>query len=367
MTPFLSVIVPAFNGTRLLPKTLDALFASDLPRDCWELIVVDDASTDGTSELAARYADVVVRLSGHPRGPAYARNRGFDAACGEVVVFVDADVCVHPDTLRRFAWTFAREPEVAAVFGSYDNAPPAPGLVSQYRNLLHHYHHQQNRGDAETFWAGCGAIRAHVFEEAGKYDEWHFPRPQIEDIELGHRIRALGYRILLRPEIQGTHLKHWTLRNVIVTDVKERGIPWMRLLLTERRTSTMTSLNLKTIEKVNTALVGLALLSVPVAAVLRDPRWLSGLALFLVPVVTNLDLYEFYRRERGLWFALRVLPLHLMYYFLNGCSAILGYLLHHTVGAPSPAPEVQALAEVGVKTWPPIPAKAKGSGWLRGS
>ncbi|HEV2132004.1 MAG TPA: glycosyltransferase, partial [Longimicrobiaceae bacterium] len=60
--PFLSVIVPAHQGGQVLPLALEALQRSDLPRECWELIVVDDASTDRTSIIAARYADTVIRL-----------------------------------------------------------------------------------------------------------------------------------------------------------------------------------------------------------------------------------------------------------------------------------------------------------------
>ena len=227
--PYLSVIVPAHQGQHVLPLALAALEASTLPREQWELIVVDDASTDDTAVVAAENADMVVRLSGKPHGPAYARNRGFEVTRGEVIVFIDADVCVHPDTLERFAALFRQEPDVGAGFGSYDANPPAEGFISQYRNLLHHYHHQISLGDAETFWAGCGAVRAGVFADADMYDEWRFPRPQIEDIELGQRIRSLGHRIVLRPEIQCAHLKRWTFRSMVQTDLKDRGVPWARL------------------------------------------------------------------------------------------------------------------------------------------
>jgi glycosyltransferase involved in cell wall biosynthesis len=155
---------------------MDALAASDLPREFWELIVVDDASTDGTAGLAAGYADAVIRLTGRPSGPSYARNRGAEVARGEVLVFVDADVCVHRDTLRRFAWVFVDEPGVDAAFGSYDDQPPAPGLVSQYRNLLHHHIHQQSAGEAETFWAGCGAVRRQVPLRDALCPLWHHRR-----------------------------------------------------------------------------------------------------------------------------------------------------------------------------------------------
>ncbi len=70
---------------------------------------------------------------------------------GKLLIFVDSDVCVHPDTLRRFVDTFEANPHTAAVFGSYDTTPPAAGLASQYRNLMHHYVHQRHSGEAETF------------------------------------------------------------------------------------------------------------------------------------------------------------------------------------------------------------------------
>ncbi len=128
-----------------------------------------------------------------------------------------------PTRSGRFTSVFTNEPDVSAVFGAYDTQPEAPQLVSQYRNLLHHFVHSQSAGEAETFWGGCGAIRREVFLEAGRYDEWSYPRPQIEDVELGHRVRALGHRILLRPEIQCTHLKRWTLRGC-----RDRRLPRSR-------------------------------------------------------------------------------------------------------------------------------------------
>src|SRR5262249_5058297 len=180
--PLLSVIVPAHNGTKVLPLTLAALAASDLPRACWELLLGDDASRDATAVLGASYRDLVAGRRGSPHDTCCAGNRGVEVARGDVVAFIDAYVVVHPDTLRRFAWQFANDPDLGAVFGSYDDRPPSPGLVSQYRNLLHHYHRQENPGEAETFWAGCGAVRTSVFRDAGMFDEWHYRKPSIEDI-----------------------------------------------------------------------------------------------------------------------------------------------------------------------------------------
>lgn len=355
--PFLTVIVPALNGAGVLPRTLEALMASDLPRDDWELIVVDDGSTDDTVGVASQWADVIVRLPTPPHGPAYARNRGVEAASGEVLVFIDSDVVVHSDTLRRLAWSFASDPQLGAVFGSYDDRPHDQDLASRYRNLLHHYHHQRNPGPAETFWAGCGAIRSEAFHAVGRFDEWHYPRPSIEDIELGHRLHAAGYPIRLDPTIQCTHLKRWTVSGMLRTDLLDRGVPWVRLLLADGSFGARRSLNLRRRERVFTGLMGLALVGLVVGLIRLDPRWLLGAAGCSLPVILgNLPLYRFLRRTVGLGAALRCLPLHLAYYVLNGVAVVIGTGLHHLVGPPEPRPEIQAFHEVGMERWPPVPA-----------
>lgn len=354
----LSVIVPVHNGKEVFSRCLEALAASDLPREFWELIVADDASTDDSVLRAVRHADTVARLGPLPLGPSYARNRGAEVARGDVLVFIDADVCVHPDTLRRFAWVFADDPELASVFGSYDDRPAAPGFVSQYRNLLHHYVHQQNEGPAETFWAGCGAIRRDVFQKVGMYNEWRFSRPQVEDIELGHRMRDQGFRIELKPEIQGTHLKRWTFRGMVLADLKDRGVPWSRILLERSQTVSSRSLNLKMREKVMTALAWVGLIPPVLAIVFWDPRWLLvSVAIAAIIALANVPLYRFFHRARGFAFAIGVLPLHLLYYVLNGASVLVAIVLHQAVGDPKPPPSVQAFAERNVVKWPPVPKR----------
>jgi glycosyltransferase involved in cell wall biosynthesis len=359
----MSVIVPVYQGARVLPRCLSALRASEMPPGSWELIIVDDASTDATALIAAEFADAVVRLPDRPRGPAYARNRGVEAARGEIIVFVDADVCVHTDTLRKFTGIFTHEPDVSAVFGAYDTQPEAPQLVSQYRNLLHHFVHAQSAGEAETCWGGCGAIRRQVFIDAGRYDEWSYPRPQIEDVELGHRVRALGHRIVLRPEIQCTHLKRWTLRGVVTGDFRDRGVPWTRMLIQQGLATKSRTLNLRTVEKLNTVLVWLSFVMVLAAAIIRSwtpALWAAGA--FAIVLVMNRGLYGFFARTRGVLFALAVLPLHTLYYLNNGFAVLFGWALHHLFGEPMPDATTQAYAEVGVDMWPPVPSKKPEAG-----
>lgn len=337
------MIVPAHQAASLLPDTLAALASSSLPRSLWELLVVDDASRDDTAAVARRWADRVISLSGTPLGPGGARNAAAAVARGAWLVFIDADVRVHADTLQRIAEEVHRNPGLAALFGSYDDHPEAHGIISQYRNLLHRFVHLGGAGGAETFWAGCGAVRRDAFEAIGGFDTVRFPRPQIEDIELGYRLRDRGGRILLDPSIQGTHLKRWRLGAMLRTDLRDRGIPWMRLLL-ERRGRTSPTLNTRPIEQLRVAVAGLSAIVGVAAMPLQEPRLaITSLGMLALLVAINLPIYAWFARERGTLFATAVVPLHLVHYISNALAAAVGigqYLL-----APPRAP-------TGAARWP---------------
>ena len=311
----ISIIIPVYNNMRDLPECLSAVKASAKNLDT-EIIVVDDASTDETPSVAASMGVHVLRL-GRNSGPAAARNFGAQHATGEILFFVDADVVLAPGSLHRAIRVLDTRPDFAAVFGSYDDRPRARGLVSQYRNLLHHFVHQQGNPEASTFWAGCGAIRREIFLGVGGFDAERFLRPSIEDIELGVRLRKAGHRILLDREIQGTHLKRWTLASMVWTDITCRAMPWTRLILESREAPD--DLNLKLGQRVSAALVALAAALVPLA-LWRVDLLVFPLAALLTVVVLNRVLFVFFRRERGLGFALACVPLHLLYFLYSALS-----------------------------------------------
>ena len=139
----ISVIVPVHNGTSFLRQCLEALGGSRCPYEC---IVVNDGSTDETSEIAGSFPTRVIDVPDGPRGPAYARNRAAEVARGDILFFLDADVIVDRDTLERIERTFVQHPEVDAVFGSYDDRPAETNFVSLYKNLAHHFVHQHGAG-----------------------------------------------------------------------------------------------------------------------------------------------------------------------------------------------------------------------------
>ena len=266
----LTVVVPAYNGGRELEECLAAITEGTRRPD--ELIVVDDASTDDSGPRAARRGARVITLAASPGRPMPAT-----PACGshgDLIVFIDADVAVHADTLARLERRLRDDSTLVAVFGSYDDAPPAPELVSQYKNLQHHWVHQHACRDAQTFWAGCGAIRREAFLAIGGYDI-AFERPAIEDIELGLRLTDAGLRVELDREILCTHLKRWTLASLLQADIGGRAIPWCRQIA--RRGQAPHDLNLSNAARWSGALSWLALLAL-CAAPWYGPLWFVWLA-----------------------------------------------------------------------------------------
>jgi glycosyltransferase involved in cell wall biosynthesis len=321
-TPFVSVIVPVFNGGSCLHQCLAALTRSSYPK--YEVLVVDDCSTDNSVEVAKAAGATILRTTCRS-GPASARNFGAQHARGEILLFVDADVVVQPGTLARVASQFEANPKLAAIFGSYDENPSAKNFLSQYKNLFHHFVHQRSSTDATTFWAGCGAVRRNVFVEVGGFDADRYQEPSIEDIELGYRIHSRGYRILLDKGLQAKHLKEWRLGSLLRADILCRAVPWTKLLL-ERRENT-NDLNLKTTDRVSSGLVGL-LIPTLLAAFLKPVFFFLVAGILAALVVLNSTLYTYLLRKKGPLFVIPAFLMHILYYLYSGTAFVLCWCRH---------------------------------------
>jgi glycosyltransferase involved in cell wall biosynthesis len=301
----LSVIIPARNAAATLPRCLEALAASTRPPD--EIIVVDNGSTDGTSDLARQHGVCVVYFGGPPRGGGPVRNRGADMARGDVLVFVDADVAVHADALARFEQVLTGYPEIAAVFGSYDDHPPSPSLAARYKNLLNHYTHHHSPREASTFWTACGAVRHQPFLAVGGFDPNY---RMLEDIALGSQLRQAGHRVWLCPDIQSTHLKRWTLCGMLRSDILDRAVPWTRIIINSRHVPT--ELNLGTRSRLS-ALAAWMMVTSLVLGFWLHWGWLGTLLAGVGLFALNADLYRFFAGHGGIGFAAGAAGLHFLY------------------------------------------------------
>jgi GT2 family glycosyltransferase len=275
-----------------------------------EVIVVDDCSTDDTAEIARQIGAQVLSTRVNS-GPAYARNLAAAHATGDIVWFVDADVVVDPCGVDTIGEAF-RDRSVWAVFGSYDEAPPARNFASQYKNLIHRYYHQRSRAEASSFWTGCGAVRREKLLELGGFSA----RPEhdgCEDIELGYRIRDCGGRILCVKNIHATHLKQWTFRSLIATDIYLRALPWSRIMLSRSRLTD--DLNVSLLERARAGFAWALLASLAALAFGAEPTWAllaGGLA-----TLAGAPLLVFFMRTRGPLFALAALVFHQIYYIYS--------------------------------------------------
>lgn len=318
----ISAIIPVHRGGENLQRSLRSVLET-VPQAV-EVLVVADGSPEAARQAQALGAHALVIPE--RRGPAYARNLGARQARGDILAFVDADVLVPPDFFSRIAAIFQSEPDLAAVIGSYDDAPGAVNFLSQYKNLLHHYIHQTGRVEASTFWGACGAVRRNLFLTLGGFDE-RIPRPAMEDVEFGHRLRRAGHGIRLDKALQVKHLKSWTARSLIRTDLFARAVPWTELILRDRALTN--DLNLRMPYRASVALV-FAILSSLIAS-LANPAWLvlsAGLIGALLGL--NIPLYRFFRMKRGHWFAVRAIAWQCFAYAYSGVGLGLGVFRYLT-------------------------------------
>ena len=223
-----SILIPVRDDRANLLCSLGALKGEDLS-GC-EILICDDGSNppltpDDLKPLGPEFQ--LFRLDGC--GPAAARNFLAKRARGKYLFFLDADAQPLKGMLCCARKLIAENPNVQAFFGCYDDAPDSSSLISLHKNFSHHFVHQRAAGVVSTFWCGCGVILRELYLQAGGLSE-SYRKPSIEDIELGMRLTNQGVTIHLFPQLQVRHLKHWTFRNWLYTDLFLRGIPWVRLM-----------------------------------------------------------------------------------------------------------------------------------------
>lgn len=300
----LSVVIPATNAPATLARCLAAI--REAPDAPGEIVVVGNPDS-------AIPADP--RSSGPLARAAAARNRGASMATGDVLVFIDSDVEVHPDVFRLIRETLTEKPEIQAIFGCYDDEPADVGVVSQFRNLLHHHVHANSAGTINTFWTGLGAIRREAFEAVGG-----FPERSMEDVELGMRLAATGASIVLDPRLQGKHLKHWNLHDMVRTDLIMRGAPWIALSLRFRTPPDVLNCGWRHRASATAALGALT------AVGLKRPRTAAvALGMF---VGLNRSFYGLLLRRRGAGTAAAGVGLHFVHHLTGVASVPAGVALY---------------------------------------
>jgi glycosyltransferase involved in cell wall biosynthesis len=304
----LTVIVPAFNAAETLIACLKAIQASSRKPD--EIIVFDDGSTDDTAAIAEAYGAMVIGHKGKNIGPGEGRNRASLRTKSDILVFIDADVEVHPDAIAILEAEITASPDIAAAFGAYDDAPRCANIAARYANLRHHFVHSHAPSEATTFWSGLGAVRHEAFDAVGGFDS-RYAKPSIEDVELGTRLKRHGYRVRLTAQARGKHWKNWTLKQLWHTDVFKRALPWSQLIIAGKASGG--NLNAAAHERVSAVLAhGLWLACV--LSLFWPSAWIVAAAIAGAYAANNRRFLGLLARKGGLGLLLSGLFLHLCYH-----------------------------------------------------
>jgi glycosyltransferase involved in cell wall biosynthesis len=318
----ISVVIPAHNAARTLGDCLQAICSSDYA--AYEVIVVDDASTDATAQLAAQYGCRVVRLPQNV-GAAQAKNVGVQSAKGEIVLFTDADVVLQSDTLRLVAEDLT-DPGIAGVVGLLGKKLRYGNFSSQFKNLWMYYTYTRLAVSEEAsrgvglFFTSLAAIRKEIFLRVGGFDVNYRGASITEDIEFGQRLLSVGLRVRLDGRLQVEHLKHYDWRGLLRTDLQRAlGLSktWLRRKLEPEQRSSG--------QRYYASVPWFFVLGVPPAWLLlpfallalwtRQPGWaLATLLDYLSILLVNLPFLNALREARGWLFGVQCclfLPLDL--------------------------------------------------------
>ena len=333
----ISVVIPARNAARTLDDCLKAISRSSYTE--YEIIVVDDASSDHTSQVAAQHNCRVIRLHENV-GAARAKNLGASKARGDIILFTDADILVRPDALGRVAEHFS-DPTVAGVVGLLDKKLRYNNFSSQFKNLWMHYTYTRlaTSDDAErgvgVFFTSIAAIRKDIFMQMGGFDPHYRGASVTEDIDFGQRLLTAGHKVRLDIRLAVEHLKQYSLLSLLKTDLQRAvGLTktWLRKKLgpAQRTAGQKYYASVPWFFALGVPLAWLLPLFVVLVLLTRQTAWMWGALLTWVAILLiNAPFLNALRRARGWLFLLQCclfLPVDLWVSGLGILWAVIDYL-----------------------------------------
>ncbi len=207
----ISIIIPVYNSSSTLKECLDSIFSSTF-KD-YEVIVVSDNSTDDSIEIAKQFQIKIIELPEN-KGPALARNKGFQVAQGDIILFLDSDVILNKNSLSLIIDKFSLA-KVNAIQGIYSHEPNYKYLATQfYQSYLCYYVWPENKKYASTLVTGCFAIRKEIFNKFGGFDV-NIGNASCEDEKFGYSLIEKGYKILILRDLQVVHRVNYNVINFI--------------------------------------------------------------------------------------------------------------------------------------------------------
>ncbi len=210
-TPDISIIIPAYNCEKTIQKCLESLIVQNYPS--YEIIIVDDGSTDSTANICAGY-ETVKLIQTTNGGPSRARNIGVKAAKGDIVAFTDSDCIIHHDWIKELQKGFSSD-DVVSVGGNQisptDETPFGKCVQDTFSMLgfATSYMKTHTTLTVTSHNPSCNSsYRKSVFEKIGGFDQSLWPG---EDVDLDHRLNRLGFTLIRNTKAIVQHYRPQTL------------------------------------------------------------------------------------------------------------------------------------------------------------
>ncbi len=200
MTPFVSIVIPAYNSANSIAETIEACLNQDYPKDRLEIIVADDGSADNTGEIIQNYP--VRYLRQNNMGPANARNTGWKSSKGEIICFTDSDCVPAKDWISYLVKSYISD-EIGGVGGTYDIANTYSLLACCIHEEIVHRH---LRMPQYVNYLGSFNLsyRRDILEQTGGFNET-FLKASGEDNDLAYRVIKSGYKLVFTKDSKVAH------------------------------------------------------------------------------------------------------------------------------------------------------------------
>jgi len=318
----ISLIIPTRDRQNTLKRCLDSLQESPFSR--FEVIVVDDCSQQNVSDLVKAYGHKIVRLD-KPSGAWHARNRGAQEAQGNILVFIDSDMIIPPDGLPKIHRFFLQN-NYAALSGINSCPKNSENFATCYKSLWMHYSYLCSPQNFDWFISGIGAVKRDVFFRLKGFDTSFITQTGGGDLEFGRRLKEAGLKIFLDKELQGNHLKQFTVFSLIKNDYN-RSKGWFRLILRKKMVpDVLKKLRLANIYPQFIVSVLAVLLFFPsiFLSFVSTQFLLIALASLAIYMIANFNLFRFFHQKGGLKFLLKAIPFSFLDHLVSGFGVIAG-------------------------------------------
>ena len=319
MADFVSIIIPNFNGATTIARCLEAALASRYPR--FEVIVVDDCSSDNSVEIISQFPCKLVRLESHA-GASRARNAGAAHSKGDILFFTDADCMLKEDTLEHAGKALAAAGSDVVIGGTYTRVPFDNDFFSLFQSVFINYSETKRLTNPDYVATHAMVVNAEVFRDKSGFTEDFLPI--LEDVEFSHRLRRSGCKLAVNPAIQVRHIFNFSLSRSVV-NAFNKSMYWTIYSINNKdlfADSGTASVELKT----NVLGYFLSALLLPVFLITQSTTVLViiGFVLGINLLTSRRLLRTFYRAGGSVFFIAAALYYLLLYPLPVGAGAMLG-------------------------------------------